>query len=1191
MSTITSEIRLRVRAEGDKVLADLGTKLNSLANQATLSSNNFKGLADELKKVQQTTIQSARNIKDYSASWRELASSVDISSKEFKQATAEAARLDAQLAKIQGTSVRTAAAVQTAMSGPVTGGTAGAGIMGRPAEPLAPRVRLGFETLDPEFWRKRQENIGGAMLDQPRPLDYGATDKALGNLQDSLQNVRDVENRSKIERAQLQEKFNNLEIETQNRHAAKKLAEEKQLDDIAGRDFDQRLENREKRKAKRRQRFAGAAETVGAVAASGIFGGPEGVIGAGIGAAFGPQGALVGGAIGAQVGMIRQSLGATGEYVAELSKLRIALSGVSRDQADYEKNLSSITTLSNQFLIPLKDTTQQYTKLQASVVGAGMQTKVTETVFKGISAATLATGGSVEDLNASLRATAQVFSKGKVSAEELRQQIGERLPGAFTIFASSIGKTPQELDKALEDGKVTLQDFEKFSEELFRRYGKTAQIIADAPQNAGARLKIELDKLNIAMGRFIQPIGATFQSLGAEILKGLTPALEAFANLIDAPKQLASERLKQLDRQLAEKNQALLESRNYTKTLRPGSSLFRTISEQEQKSYESSIKTLKAERLLNIETAKQTGAAVEDAKLQKKLEEDRKVTKARETALISLRELEQKTINDLADLREKQIQRALDLERQIADQRLKAERDLQDAIKQFQDSQQDFQYTTKLGDLQSSGQSTDALKAAKDASDITRDSQKVITQLQRDRDDKTQERQRTLENFKKTNAEEVSRIQLNYTRQSANIIEKAGDSLDKSVRNGANYFVKELNKATAHYGLTIERAVRGLPYLETRPEPNLPPPTQPPRSQVQPFARRPGGQNYGVGDTIPASATKTTVSPFRGVENASAQLGTAADAATDRRILNERQQTLDKFSKQRNDYLQPLDQQKKSLEEQLSDRQRMNELIRNGTLPALAEEYLQIEKSGQKRKDQLEALGKEVAESATLKGLTDQQLAGKDSLLLKINNEIAGNDALIASTKALVAENEKIRAQKEQIKQTTDQIAESLGSGVGQAIDLLIEGSETLGASLQNIASNILKDIAKQITQTFVVQPIVAGIKSFASTLFAGGGVMTEIGPMPLKKYARGGIATGPQMALYGEGSQNEAYVPLPDGRRIPVAMQGGGGGSTSVVVNVDAKGSNVEGDTPKGEQLGRALSQAVQQELLKQKRPGGLLS
>ena len=66
-------------------------------------------------------------------------------------------------------------------------------------------------------------------------------------------------------------------------------------------------------------------------------------------------------------------------------------------------------------------------------------------------------------MNAALRATSQVFSKGKVSAEELRQQLGERLPGAFTLFAASMGLVPADLDKALEQGKVTLQDFMGFS--------------------------------------------------------------------------------------------------------------------------------------------------------------------------------------------------------------------------------------------------------------------------------------------------------------------------------------------------------------------------------------------------------------------------------------------------------------------------------------------------------------------------------------------------------------------------------------------------------------------------------------------------------------------------------------------------------------------------------------------------------
>jgi tape measure domain-containing protein len=70
---------------------------------------------------------------------------------------------------------------------------------------------------------------------------------------------------------------------------------------------------------------------------------------------------------------------------------------------------------------------------------------------------------------------------------------------------------------------------------------------------------------------------------------------------------------------------------------------------------------------------------------------------------------------------------------------------------------------------------------------------------------------------------------------------------------------------------------------------------------------------------------------------------------------------------------------------------------------------------------------------------------------------------------------------------------------------------------------------------------------------FAKGGVMSQFGPMALRKYANGGIANSPQVAVYGEGSMNEAFVPLPDGKSIPVTMSGASGqaGATNVQVNV----------------------------------------
>jgi len=62
---------------------------------------------------------------------------------------------------------------------------------------------------------------------------------------------------------------------------------------------------------------------------------------------------------------------------------------------------------------------------------------------------------------------------------------------------------------------------------------------------------------------------------------------------------------------------------------------------------------------------------------------------------------------------------------------------------------------------------------------------------------------------------------------------------------------------------------------------------------------------------------------------------------------------------------------------------------------------------------------------------------------------------------------------------------------------------------------------------------------------------MTGAGPVPLMAYASGGVANRPQLALFGEGSRPEAFVPLPDGRNIPVKLQGKReGGGARVTIN-----------------------------------------
>lgn len=131
----------------------------------------------------------------------------------------------------------------------------------------------------------------------------------------------------------------------------------------------------------------------------------------------------------------------------------------------------------------------------------------------------------------------------------------------------------------------------------------------------------------------------------------------------------------------------------------------------------------------------------------------------------------------------------------------------------------------------------------------------------------------------------------------------------------------------------------------------------------------------------------------------------------------------------------------------------------------------------------------------------------------------------------------------------------------------------------------------------------------YAPTSFkANGGIVTSNGEVDLRKYARGGIATSPQLAVFGEGSMPEAFVPLPDGRSIPVSFRGAGAGESvggnnvSIVINVSNTNNNSsESQSTDATQAGKdssdmaklanRIKMVVRQEIVAQSRPGGLLA
>lgn len=277
-------------------------------------------------------------------------------------------------------------------------------------------------------------------------------------------------------------------------------------------------------------RMAAIGQSIGAVAASGVFGGPEGFIGAALGSFGGPAGALAGGAVGAQVGMLRQQVGGMADYAAQIDKLKIALKGVTQSSQEYEDALTVINRATTAFNVTRDEAISGFTKLSASVIGAGGKVRDAELVFNGVSAAIRATGGSAEDVQGALTAMAQVFSKGKATAEEIQGQLGERLPGAVTLFAEATGRTGTELAKAFEQGTVGLDDVMKFAIALGDKFSETNDKIAASSESAGDRMRVAFGNLREEIGRAFQPAGAAIQDMTASLAEAAVQMLATARN-------------------------------------------------------------------------------------------------------------------------------------------------------------------------------------------------------------------------------------------------------------------------------------------------------------------------------------------------------------------------------------------------------------------------------------------------------------------------------------------------------------------------------------------------------------------------------------------------------------------------------------------------------------------------------------
>jgi len=189
---------------------------------------------------------------------------------------------------------------------------------------------------------------------------------------------------------------------------------------------------------------------------------------------------------------------------------------------------------------------------------------------------------------------------------------------------------------------------------------------------------------------------------------------------------------------------------------------------------------------------------------------------------------------------------------------------------------------------------------------------------------------------------------------------------------------------------------------------------------------------------------------------------------------------------------------------------------------------------------------------------------------------------------------DKLKTFDDGIKSLKESMADVVIKGIKGMEDALVKFVETGKLNFKDLTRSIISDMVRMQIQQSITKPL----SNFIGGLFGNADGNAFVNGK-VKKYAYGGIVNRPTLfpmanggvGLMGEAGSPEAILPLRRGSNGKLGVESSGGGSTIINVSVDASGSSVSGNNNEGNQLGQLIGVAIKNELIKEKRPGGLLS
>jgi len=243
----------------------------------------------------------------------------------------------------------------------------------------------------------------------------------------------------------------------------------------------------------------------------------------------------------------------------------------------------------------------------------------------------------------------------------------------------------------------------------------------------------------------------------------------------------------------------------------------------------------------------------------------------------------------------------------------------------------------------------------------------------------------------------------------------------------------------------------------------------------------------------------------------------------------------------------------------------------------------------EKQLDILKSQNKQLTESVNRGGLKTEEAKKEFDLkqkLAEIDKKFSGEEA--ARLKSLIRQNEELKKQEDQLKENADkaaqlkekfmQIGEDIEKGIVDNLTDAVMGTQSLADAAINVLNNLKRKLIEVAIQQ-AVSGIGKSIGGFLGNVFGGG-------------KASGGPVAANKTFLVGEKGPEILSMGSSRGFITPNNAIGRGDNTTNIVnVSVDASGSSASGNSADAQQLGAVIGAAVQAQLIKEKRSGGLLA